>query len=197
MREARQLYLRLIIKEADLSVDDFIGLFECAEIVSRHIAEQEALNLFEFLKIPSSWRIETLQRIRQLGRRIPSPAEVKTVERGSWSIEVIIASPVLLFILKNYLHPIVKEAWDDSRLREKIINFIRDEIFLGSKRQIEEQAIKKPRYRNLKITRVGDLEKTPDNDFEIEISFEKQEILEARASARELIKEFVARLQSQ
>jgi len=195
MKEGRQLYLRMIIEEGELSPTDFIGLFECADTMSRHIAEQEALNLFEFLKMPSDWKLETLTRIHQLGRRVPSPAEVKTVKRGSWSIEILLASPVLLFFLKHYVHPIVKAAWDDSLLRKKIVTFIRDRVFLGSKRQIEDQAIKKPRYRNLKIKSVGELESISDEDFEIEIIFEKQEILEVRAPLGELVKEFIAKLE--
>ena len=73
----RRLQLTFVVgSEAELSPTDFIGLFECADVMVRHVVEYEALQLFDALNLPSEWRLATLQSVRRLGRRVPAPGEI-------------------------------------------------------------------------------------------------------------------------
>lgn len=77
MNENRTLNLLFYIdSKAEIVLNDFIGLFDCAEALSRHIIEQEAYNLSTELNIPNELKFRTLSRIHQVGRKLPIPIEV-------------------------------------------------------------------------------------------------------------------------
>jgi len=96
--------------ENELSPTDFIGLFECVDVFVRHLIEHEALQLFDELNLPSEWRLTTLQDVRRIGRRVPAPAEIARIQRGSWEIVAVLQGAAVLWFLKNYVHPVVQEA---------------------------------------------------------------------------------------
>src|SRR5258706_11689325 len=98
----RQLTLTFVAEaEADLSPTDFIGLFECADAFVRHVVEREALQLFEDLNLPSSWRISTMHDVRRLGRRLPAPGQITDVRRGSWEVTTVLQGAATLWFVKN------------------------------------------------------------------------------------------------
>jgi hypothetical protein len=189
----KRLVIRLVVDGAELSPSDFIGLFECAEGVSRFITEQEAGNLFAYLNVPSDIALENLRRFHRLSSRQPSLAEVGNIEKGSWLVEVVLWGSAV-FILKQYLHPAIKQGWEESRLRQLIMEFVRDKIFLGTKRDIETHVTRKPRYQNLLVTRVGELKEVSEEQVQIEIHLTKQFVLEPRPSDKRLIEEFIEKL---
>jgi len=193
--EDRSLHLRFVLDtDEDLAPDDFIGLFECADAFARHVVEQAALELFIDLNLPEQWRLGTLQHIHQLGRRVPVPAQVVRVERGSWSIETLLQGAAVLWFLKNYVHPVVRDAWDDSRLRQAIVEFLRDKVFLGARRNLEQKAVEAPRFRRLQVQTVSEPEPASRQESQIEVRLVRREIVEARFADRELLDEFVRRL---
>jgi len=191
----RRLEMTFVVEsEGDLSPTDFIGLFECADTFVRHIVEREALQLFEELNLPSEWRLSTLQEVRRLGRRVPAPAQITRVERGSWEITTVIQGAAVLWFVKNYLHPVVQEAWNDSRLRQVIVDFLRDRIFLGAKRSLEQKAVEAPRYRGLKVASIEEPQAPTPREAGLRIKLERREVIEATSSDQELIDEFLRRV---
>ena len=106
MAEQRTIEIRVVLNNDEpISPSEFLDLFRCGDEFSRHIAQQEALALLDDIGVPGDVRLATLQHIHQLGRRLPSPAEVQAVEKGSWLVVLTIASPALLYVLKEYVHP--------------------------------------------------------------------------------------------
>jgi len=194
LNDTRELTLRFVVDtQQDLTATDFVRLFECAEAISRHVFEIEAANLLMDLGFPEQERFEALKRIHRLGRRIPVPAQVKTVQRGSWIVEVLVPGAVLLFILRQYIHPVIMDAWQASNLRDRIVTFLRDRIFLGARRDVEAKAAESPRYGNLEVTRVSQTDADPGHP-ELVIRLERREVIEARIPDEELVQEFLRRL---
>ncbi len=178
----------------DLTTNDFVALFECADDIIWNIMEQEMLNFLDYIKLPSDNRIETISQVHRLARKTFSPAEVEYIKKGSWNIGVVILGSILLFVLKKYLHPTVLEAWNESCLREKIIEFLREKVFMGAKRSVEQSAVIKRRYRSLTIAKVGDLSNPTSEEYEIEIQLTKSMIVDYKKSEKELLEEFVKKL---
>jgi len=195
LEESRSLRLRLTVPDQTLSPGEFLSLFDCAETVSRALIEHEALALLEFLDFPADSRLQTMQTIHRLGRRVPTPAEVVSVEHACWTANVLIGGPVVLFILMNYVHPTVKDAFDDSRLKQLIVEFLRDRVFLGAKRTVEQAAVARPTYGNLGVRAVAELRAAP-SEPELEVTLERREIIAVRSSDRELVEEFAERIGS-
>lgn len=179
----------------ELVLNDFIGLFECAEAFSRHIIEHEAYLLSSELKLPDELKLSTLHKIHQVGRKYPFPIKVIRVEKGSWCIEIFIPGAVILWILRKYIHPAVEEAWTDSRLREIIVTFLRERVFLGSKKSIEQKAIEKPNFRGLQVKKIKEIDIISQKS-EIQVNLSKTEILDVEFTEIELIEDFIRKLKS-
>lgn len=191
----RRLELTFVVEsDADLSPTDFIGLFECADTFVRHVVEHEALQLFDELNLPSEWRLSTLQEMRRLGRRLPAPAQITRVERGSWDVTAVLQGAAVFWFMKTYVHPVVQEAWNDSRLRQVIVEFLRDRIFLGAKRTLEQKAVQAPRYRGLEVASIEEPQTPSSAQAGLRIKLDKREVIEATSSDLELIDEFLRRI---
>lgn len=194
----RALHLTFVVAApGELSPTDFLGLFECVDSFSRHVVEHEALQLFDELDLPSEWRLATLQDIRRVGRRVSAPGEIARVHRGSWEIETILQGAALLWFVRSYLNPVVQDAWNDSRLRQVIVEFLRNRIFGGAKRALEQKAVQSPRYRTLEVSRVDEPEPGTAEEAGIRITLERREVLEARLSDHELVNDFLQRIRGQ
>jgi hypothetical protein len=192
----RRLELTFVIEsESDLSPTDFLGVFECADNFVRHLVEHEALELFEDLNLPSEWRLTTLQQVRRLGRRAPAPGQIARVERGSWEITTVIPGFAVLWFVKHYLHPVVQEAWNDSRLRQAVVEFLRRKIFLGAKRSLEQKAVEVPRYKGLEVASIDEVpQPSGAYDVKLRIRLDRREVIDVSSSDQELIEEFLRRI---
>lgn len=180
--------------ERELSPTDFIGLFECVDTFVRHLIEHEALQLFEELNLPSEWRLTTLHDLRRIRRKIPAPAEITRIQRGSWEIVAILPGAAVLWFLKSYVHPVVQEAWNDSRLRQTIIEFLRERIFRGAKRSLEQKAVEKPRFRSLEVASVDEPDAATGTEAGLHIRLERREVIQATSTDAELIDDFLRRI---
>jgi Holliday junction resolvase len=89
----------------------------------------------------------------------------------------------------------VKEAYDQSRLKQMIVEFLRDRVFLGAKRQVEQTAVGKPSHGNLKVTSVDQVRAEPSEPT-IEVKMERREIITVSSTDAELIEEFMQRFGS-
>jgi hypothetical protein len=193
MDDNKSLCIRLRVPDGDLSPTEFVSLFECADRTARAIVEQEAAELLEELRFPQDYRLQTLQTIHRLSRKVPTPAEVTNVERGSWQIDVIIRSAFVLFMLKEYVHPTVRAAFDDSRAKQVVVEFLRDRVFGGAKRKVEETAVANPRYGNLDVVSVNELPASPSQPS-LQIELHRRELYVVKSSDQELIHDFIERL---
>ena len=192
--ESKSLHLEFTVDSQNLHPNEFIGLFECIDIFTRTIIEHEAYLLLAEAGFSDEWRLSTLQRIHKLGRRVPVPAEILNVQKGSWKVEKLLQGAAVIFFLRNYVHPVVQDAWNDSRLREIIVNFIRNKIFLGAKKHLEAKAIEQPVYKGLRVSEIAGPEKAIQDESEIKIRMEKTTIVETRISDKELIEDFIQKL---
>ena len=191
MNDPRSLELRFVLdSDASESPSTFVALFEYAEDFVRYFAEEEALSLFEELELPADWQRDSIDTLRHLSRTAAAPAEVLAVNRRSpWTVALLIASPTLLFFLRQCIHPVVKQAWNDSRLRELLREFLRDRVFMGAKRKAQKRVVTGPRRRGLKAKSVSELrESTPERTV-LEIRLERTEILEAKISDAQVIED--------
>ena len=193
--ESKSLHLNFTIDcHEKLDPSDFIGLFECIDLFTRTIIEHEALLLLSEAGFSDQWRLATLQRIHRLGRKVPVPAEILEIKKGSWNVVSLLQGAAVIWFLRNYVHPVVQDAWNDSRLRKIIITFIRDKIFLGSKKNLEKKAIEKPIFKGLRVAEIVGPEKATEEQIEIKIKMEKTTIVEARLSEKDLIEDFIQKL---
>jgi len=192
METSRALEIRFRLTGSDkVSPEDFISLFRCAEAFSRSVTEAEALSLLDHLDAPSEARLDSLRRLHAFGRKLPLPVEVARVERGSWSVDVAIYGAALLFVLKEYLHPVVKEAWDESDIRARVKSFLQDKVFRRARQTAEQKAVRNPEYGRLRVTNVSPLESTEPDRIRVEVTLERGEITYGRASDDELVEEFI------
>ena len=193
--ESRSLRIRFHLKTDDnISPSEFVDLMNCVEEKTRDVVERETHALLNFLGLPSEHRFETMRRIHRVGRRMPLPAEVESVERGSWEVTVLIGGPALLWILKEYLHPIVKEAWDDSQIRENILVFLKEHVFREAHRTLEQKATEKPRQRNLEISGIQERLSGDTRHSEQVVLLERTRVIAVSGRERDLIEELVSRL---
>jgi hypothetical protein len=195
--ELRSLRLTFVLDSADaIFSSEFISFFQCVDGFSRAIAEDEARTLLEHMNVTAAVRLDVLQRLHRQWRRMPAPVEVTSVERGSWVVDAVLQSAGLLFILKEFVAPTLKVAWDDSRLRDLVVSFLRERVFLGAKRKAEEKAIEQPTFGNLRVTDVR--ERTPSGSPEpsLEIRLTRSTIVEVRSTDNELIEEFLKRFRN-
>lgn len=198
----RSLGLRMRIESVQgLSPDEFTSVFRCADVLGRHIVEQEARRLLTHLELPPEGVLRAGQEIHRVGRRMPAPGEVREISRGSWLVDVVIPGILVVlwtrdfvhFAFREYLHPVVQDAWGGSKLRDRIRVFLQERMFQGAKEDVESKAAQTPRFGNLRVVRV---ERVPglDQHSGIEITLRREVILEVRGSDTDLIDDFVRRL---
>lgn len=172
--EPRVLILQFRVKaDEELRPDEFSDLFRLADQLSAYAILEELHDVMDALPMPSRWKFDVLSRLRAK-KRVPSAVpEVATVRRGSWEFDVCIQSVAVAWILKEYLHPVVKEAWNESQFREVIKRFLRDKIFGGAKRKIETKASETPKLGNLRIVEVSLGEGPTDSQEKVVVLVEK------------------------
>jgi len=194
VHDDRVLQIRLVLKGRDGTTPaDFLDLFRCGDDLSRYIAQHEVAALLEELEVPSAERLAAIQKIRSLGKRLPSPAEVQSVEKGSWEVSLDICALVLVFLLKEYIHPIFQQAWAESDLRERLLGFLRRDVFRRAKRQAETKAIDTPSYGNLRVAKVEETAQDTQRP-ELVVYLERREITEVRFNDPSLLEDFLREL---
>ncbi len=154
--------------------------------------QQESLDLMDELGLPSDVKLATVSRGQQLGRRIASPAQIEAVKRGCWIVVMTISGSALLCVLKQYLHPVVLEAWNQSDIRERLLEFLQDPVFKSAARKAELKAVERLRYGNIQVTGVDDDSKPAEPSLTVHL--ERHAIVEVRAVDDLLIDEFLEKL---
>jgi hypothetical protein len=175
-----------------LSSTDFVSLFQCADFFCRATAEDEVISFVEELNLLRESRFEVISSIHRLGKRFPAPAAVESIERGSWNISLVMTGAATLFILRNTLATTLQNAWDESRLRELVLRFLRDHVFGGARRKAEEVAVGRSRWGNLRIQRVEERGLGPSGS-QLTISLQRTEVVEAEITDQELVEEVLKR----
>lgn len=192
MNGARSVQLDIRLEsESDLSPSDFTALFKYTEEFVRAIAYTEAEHLLEFLEVPEQFRLHTLNQMRRYARRDVAPAEIREIERGSWEVVAYVSAPFLIWFLKNYIHPVAREAWDDSQLRDRLYQFMRDRIFGGAAESVEGRAERARPHGNLRVTQVEALTGPEERDQRIRIELVQRPGAVQVPSADEVTTEFI------
>jgi len=193
---AARLLFSLKTKEKT-STSDLLGLVQCVDEFTRALVEGEALDLLTELELPQTLRLETLRRLSQGARPTPTPGELVRVERGSWNVEVLLPTAALVFILKQYIHPTVQQAWNESRLRERLVEFMREKAFGGARRKLEEKAIQAPRHGTVEVVAVEERASPSQSETVLEVRLEQRNIMAVRSSDPQLIDEFLRKLRGE
>jgi hypothetical protein len=179
-----------------LAPGEFVDLFQCAEAFVQSAAEQELLALLEELGLTTDDRFEALRRIHRVRRRVPIPAAVESIHRGSWEVVLTLGGTAILWLLKEYVHPVSREVWDASDARGKLRGFIERRMFRRAKPAVEQAAVEQSRWGNLQVTGV---ESTPEHGGahpvapQLTVRLERRQVIEVTISDRELIEEFINR----
>jgi hypothetical protein len=108
-----------------------------------------------------------------------------------WIVIVTIASSAVLWFLKSYVDPVVREAWDSSQMRSQIVRFLQDKAFRGARKTVEQRAISMPQYGNLRVSDVSELDRTRTADHGVEVHLERRSSLVIRRDEEEAIERFV------
>ncbi|MFC1730390.1 hypothetical protein ACFL6I_08650 [candidate division KSB1 bacterium] len=197
MKDSRILHLnvRLDSKEP-LSPLDAIGLFECTEDYARSIFLSETSDLLKFLKLIDESRIENIQYLNKLGRKLPIPAEIKSFKKGSWTTDILI-SGISILLIKDFLVPVMQDAFNDSEIRDRMYIFFREKVFKGAKKNVDFKAMQYKKYRTLRVRKVN--EEFPgkfNSDVSFSIELSKDKIIDTVLTDEELLEGFLERIKN-
>lgn len=197
MAENRTLTLQFQVESDDeLTSSDFLSLFTCVDDFGRAVTESETFGFLETLDLPSEYRMQLLQAIMGLGRGIPTPAEIRSIERGSWSVMAVLSGPAILWITQKFIGIPILQGWDASSARERLMVFFRDHVFGGAHRVIERRAAEEPTFGNLRVAEVRELRSSPEEPHVL-IRLKRTEVIEIRSTDKQLVDEFLKRLRGQ
>ena len=75
-----------------------------------------------------------------------------------------------------------------------IIEFLRDRIFRGAKRSLEQKAVESPRFRSLEVASVDEPVAATTTEAGLRIRLERREVIQATSADAELIDDFLRRI---
>lgn len=192
----RTLQIRFVLEEDEaLSPSDFVHFFAYGEEIARDLAETEALELFDYLGMPSEWQIESLEEFRQLLKHAPAPAEILDIRHESpWYYLLAIPAGTVLFFVSKCVHPEIKRAWAQSAAREHFFEFMRDRVFGGARQKVQQRIAKKPSRKGVRAKKVEELKESRPEMPLFEVRMERSALLHVSISDEELLEEFKRRL---
>ena len=194
MAETRSLTLRFEVEfDGELTSTEFMSLFACVDQMGRAVTESETFGILEMLELPIEVRLQIFHNALDFERQIPTPAEIQSIERGSWSVVAVISSPAILWILQKFFALPILEGWNESWARERLMAFFRERVFGGARQVIERQAAERDIFGNLQIVEVNEMKSSPD-DPHLVIRLKRTEVLAVRSSDKQFIEEFLKRL---
>jgi hypothetical protein len=194
MPETRTLTLQFRVESDDeLTSTEFLSLFSCIDPFGRAIAENETFRFLETLELPDEYRLQLFESILTVGREIPTPAEIRSVDRGSWSVTAVLSGLAILWIAQKFIGSPILRGWDESMARERLMTFFRDRVFGGSKQVIERRAAEGPTFGNLKVAAVEEVRSAPGEPHVL-IRLKRTEVVEVESSDQQLIENFLRRL---
>ena len=187
--DGRNLRLTFAVDSSELSSTDFVSLFEAIDEICKGIVEGERYALLEDLGLSSEFRVAFATETRKIARRLPAPANVLEVKRGSWVVQVLIPAAAIIgtlgtLTLKSTLFPAMSEAFNQSRGRETIIRFLREKAFGGARRSAEMIASDLSGGGQLRVRGVHEKGDSPHGRRELEISVEVTRVIRVRVSER-------------
>jgi hypothetical protein len=190
MSDIRALRLRFVLETHSkdrTDASDFVAAFSFVDDLSRAVAENEARDLVEALGFRGDARFDAFQSISRFQQLLPPPAEVDNIERGSWVIDTVIPGTAILFILKNTIGRTLSDAWDESSVREQLLGFLRETVFRGAARRVQERAIETPQHGTLRVANVREIVTRMTHEPVIEITLRRAEVASVRISEEQLI----------
>lgn len=197
MAESRSLTLEFRVEsDEELTSGEFLSLFSCIDNFGRAVTESETVGFLETLGLPNEYRLQILNTIMEIGREIPTPTEIRSIDRGSWSVVAVLAGPAILWVTQKFIGLPILKGWDESSAREQLKTFFRERVFGGAQRVIEYRAAQRPTFGNLKVAEVTEIRSSPDRPH-ILIRLKRTEIIEVRVSDKQLIEDFLKRLRGQ
>jgi hypothetical protein len=192
----RTLQIRFVLEESEaLSPSDFVNFFAYGEDVAKDLAETEALELFEYMKVPSEREIESLSTLRRIIRQGPATAEVREIRHDSpWSYLLVIPAGMLVYFASKCLHPEIRRAWIASNGREQFYTFMRDRVFGGAPRKVRDRIAKKSSRKGVRAREVKELDGSSPGAPLLEVRMTRTTIVQLTTSDKELLEDFRRRL---
>jgi len=193
MAQGRTLRLRFILDTSDpIGPVDFRALFQLADDYVTYVALREARTLLREMRVDdetTELALEAMRSTRQSG------ATVVSVERGSWLVELDLAALALVWIIGQLITPVLKTAWDGSRARQVIETAIQNVLFFGAKQEVEDKRLATPRIGNMHVTSVTVSAALEGDTPALDIHVNPTIIHQPTRTDKELIDDFVAKLQ--
>ena len=191
----RTLRLEFILEEvSSTSPSDFLNFVAYADGFVKSYIEAELLSVADDFEFPSAWKVQIVEEARRLLRALPAPAEVRDVRHGSpWALVLAIPAAIFLPFVYRCLNPVIREAWNDSNLKDRLFLFMRDQVFRGAKKKAEDQAALTPSRRSIKVRDVKELSGGTGNPA-VEIRLTRKDVIEISVSDERLLEEFRERL---
>jgi hypothetical protein len=192
----RTLRIQFVLDESTvLSPSDFVNFFAYGEQLSRALTEIEALDLFEYLRVPSEWQIDSVEQLRDMLKHTPAPAEIVEVNHDSpWHYLLAIPASTLFYFVGKCIHPEIRRAWTQSAARDHFFEFMRDRIFAGARQKVQRQVSRRPSRKGVRAHSVRELGGSQEGSPLLEVRMQRTEVFEVRVSDEELLTEFTDRL---
>jgi hypothetical protein len=171
--EESKLILEFYLDDGEVGAGDLTTMAKIVEDFTWAVAVHESNELLHDLDYPQANRFEALHNFKNLG---VTPAKIEKLKHDSIFISVIISSPIVLWGLRKFVAKPLEDAWETSKLRGKVVDFVRNKMFMGAQSVIEEKAADKAQYRHLKISEVKIDESINRGGKRIRINVKRAEI---------------------
>lgn len=177
------------------SPSDFLDFVAYADGYMQGLLEAEIADVTADLPLPGAARPGIRDEARYLLRSLPLPAEVLEVRHGSpWMLLLSVPAALLLPFIHKCINPVVREAWNDSQLRDSLYAFLRDRLFRGAHTKAQRQLKRSPRRRNVTARDVKELPTSSPAEPLLQVRLTRSEVFEASIADARLIDEFRKRL---
>jgi hypothetical protein len=182
-------------EEGPTSPTDFLDFVAYADGYMQGLLAAEIADVTADLPLPDAARPAVKDETRYLLRNLPLPAEVREVRHSSpWTILLYVPAAILIPFIHKCINPVVREAWNDSQLRDSLYTFLRDRLFRGALSKAKRQLKRSPRRRNVTARDVKDLSAHESAAPLLQVRVTRSEVFEASTTDARLIEEFRERL---
>jgi len=193
IEDGQEFFIRIHLDtDANLSPSEWRRLIDCLDEFTKAVARRQAYSLLDEIGASREIHRQARDAMHSFFRRPVLPIEITSIKRGSWSLEAAIPYAIGLWVLKNTIGQTIKDAYQQSSLRNGLMTFLRGNVFGKARQAADQYAERKSRFGNLTVSRIEDT--TDHTSLSLTIHLQRSEIIPVRFTDQQLIEEFEDRL---